>query len=188
MKYVDEIIPDAEVIQTEDAVVFVDETSTSEFEGIIDNDKICELFGIESIESVFDELSVVFVKSPTQTYTESIGGSAAYSANGYADAAAEDSGAFFVGIDRVGDRLAIVADYVNADDKQMDAVVNIGIEYAGKRIMFKVTFTTTDPATGIAVVGTDVQASSSVYSLSGALIPSAVKGVNIVRGKKVLVK
>ena len=188
VKYVDEIIPDAEVILTEDAVVFVDETSTSEFEGIIDNDKICELFGIESIESVFDELSVVFVKSPTQTYTESIGGSAAYSANGYADAAAEDSGAFFVGIDRVGDRLAIVADYVNADDKQMDAVVNIGIEYAGKRIMFKVTFTTTDPATGIAVVGTDVQASSSVYSLSGALIPSAVKGVNIVRGKKVLVK
>ena len=180
VNYVDELTSKDEVVANEESVVFVDESSDDLFVGAIDTKKVCELFGIESLDEVIDDVSVVIVKSPTSEYFEGFGNTQAYNANGYANELAEDNGAFMVGIDYVDGKLVVVADYVDADVKQLDAVANIGLAYAGKRIMFKVTFSTTDPALSIATVSTNGSA-ESVYSLSGTRLSSAVKGINIIK-------
>ena len=176
------------MVAEESSVVFVDESSDDSFRGLIDNDKVCELLGIDNLASSLDDVAVVFAKSPTMTLIDNLGNYAAFAKNGYVTDD-EDNGAFAVTIDvDESGKLYILADYIDADNKQIDAVANIGIQYAGKRIMFKVTFSTTDPATGIAVVGADSDVRSSVYSLSGTKVLPNAKGLNIIHGKKVLVK
>ena len=188
VKYVEEIEPEPEVVAEESSVVFVDESSDDSFRGLIDSDKVCELLGIDNLASSLDDVAVVFAKSPTMTLIDNLGSYAAFAKNGYVTDD-EDNGAFAVTIDvDESGKLYILADYIDADNKQIDAVANIGIQYAGKRIMFKVTFSTTDPATGVAVVGADSDVRSSVYSLSGTKVLPNAKGLNIIHGKKVLVK
>lgn len=183
VSYVEEIAPEAEVVLNESVAVYVDESSKDEFKGLVNTQKVCEALGITDLASVKDDVNIVIVKSPTLTTTAGLDNWNSYTAEGYMNDE-ESKCAFSVTINVVKGEFVVLADFIDPTNQQMDAVVNIGLEYAGKRVMFKVTFTKDDP-TAIATVNAS-RNSGTVYTISGIKANASAKGVVIENGKKVV--
>lgn len=190
VKYVEEYAPETETVGTE-TIVYEATDDIVDADGYYsitpDMTAAYEALGITAAD--IESATIVAPKSQYTFGTYDAEEQIVFGKNGYVTNN-EDNAAYTAFLSIAADGTPMVkVDIIDVDldvEEATTVVVRIGLEYEGKRYMHEITLA--NKAAYTSIEGVKATTTSAIYSLTGVKLNALQKGINIVNGKKVLVK